>query len=230
MAKQTNNYNRDVRVGSENYTEPLNSGTPMGVSEIDDNLVKQGTADASNSANNGNCIANSINNLLNTKMYNHSISTVQTDDASAVTIVNQNSNAVDYSTFPDIHPEAWVEIFNDVLVDETPGTLGHRGFNASEFSIEEGGAYLEVCLTTDDAGILKIENADNAEEVLNITAQLPEGEWTHLDDANYWQRVEYKYLPEGNYRIIHHLYNNPDYGTTNNRALYRFKIKKLSAS
>ncbi len=200
----------------------------MGVSEIDDNLVKQGTADASNSANNGNCIANSINNLLNTKMYNHSISTVQTDDASAVTIVNQNSNAVDYSTFPDIHPEAWVEIFNDVLVDETPGTLGHRGFNASEFSIEEGGAYLEVCLTTDDEGILKIENADNAEEVLNITAQLPEGEWTHLDDADYWQRTEFKYLPEGNYRILHHLYNDPAYGTTNNRALYRFRIKKLS--
>ena len=167
------------------------------------------------------------NTVMNTTS---TTTTVQTDDASAVTVANQNSNAVDYSTFPDIHPEAWVEIFNDVLLDETPGTLGHRGFNASEFSIEEGGAYLEVCLTTDDAGILKIENADNAEEVLNITAQLPEGEWTHLDDANYWQRVEYKYLPEGNYRIIHHLYNNPDYGTTNNRALYRFKIKKLSAS
>ena len=64
MEKQTYNFNRDVRVGSENYTEPLNSGTPMGVSEIDDNLVKQGTADASNSANNGNCIANSINNFI----------------------------------------------------------------------------------------------------------------------------------------------------------------------
>ncbi len=167
------------------------------------------------------------NTVMNTTS---TTTTVQTDDASAVTVANQNSNAVDYSTFPDIHPEAWVEIFNDVLVDETPGTLGHRGFNASEFSIEEGGAYLEVCLTADDEGILKIENADNSEEVLNITAQLPEGEWTHLDDADYWQRVEYKYLPEGNYRIIHHLYNNPDYGTTNNRALYRFKIKKLSAS
>ncbi|MBQ7022315.1 MAG: hypothetical protein IJN29_01960, partial [Akkermansia sp.] len=160
------------------------------------------------------------NTVMNTTS---TTTTVQTDDASAVTVANQNSNAVDYSTFPDIHPEAWVEIFNDVLLDETPGTLGHRGFNASEFSIEEGGAYLEVCLTADDEGILKIENADDSEEVLNITAQLPEGEWTHLDDADYWQRVEYKYLPEGNYRIIHHLYNNPDYGTTNNRALYRFK-------
>ncbi|MBE6417975.1 MAG: RHS repeat protein, partial [Akkermansiaceae bacterium] len=174
------------------------------------------------------CATTNTNTVMNTT--SNTTSTVQTDDASAVTIANQNSNAVDYSTFPDIHPEAWVEIFNDVLVDETPGAHGHRGFNASEFSIEEGGAYLEVCLTADDEGILKIENADNSEEVLNITAQLPEGEWTHLDDADYWQRVEYKYLPEGNYRIIHHLYNNPDYGTTNNRALYRFKIKKLSAS
>ena len=165
------------------------------------------------------------NTVMNTT--SNTTATVQTDDASAVTIVNQNSNAVDYSTFPDIHPEAWEEIFNDVLVDETPGALGHRGFNASEFSIEEGGAYLEVCLTADDEGILKIENADNSEEVLNITAQLPDGEWTHLDDADYWQRIEFKYLPEGNYRIIHHLYNDPDYGTTNNRALYRFRIKKL---
>ena len=172
------------------------------------------------------CATTNTNTVMNTT--SNTTSTVQTDDASAVTIVNQNSNAVDYSTFPDIHPEAWEEIFNDVLVDETPGAHEHRGFNASEFSIEEGGAYLEVCLTADDEGILKIENADNSEEVLNITAQLPEGEWTHLDDADYWQRIEFKYLPEGNYRIIHHLYNDPDYGTTNNRALYRFRIKKLS--
>lgn len=166
------------------------------------------------------------NTVMNTT--SNTTATVQTDDASAVTIENQNSNAVDYSTFPDIHPEAWEEIFNDVLVDETPGTLGHRDFNASVFSIEEGGAYLEVCLTADDEGILKIENADTAEEVMNITALLPEGEWTHLDDADYWQRTEFKYLPKGNYRILHHLYNNPAYGTTSNRALYRFRIKKLS--
>ena len=166
------------------------------------------------------------NTVMNTT--SNTTATLQTDDASAVTIENQNSNAVDYSTFPDIHPEAWEEIFNDVLVDETPGTLGHRDFDAPEFSIEEGGAYLEVCLTADDEGILKIENADTAEEVMNITALLPEGEWTHLDDADYWQRTEFKYLPKGNYRILHHLYNDPAYGTTSNRALYRFRIKKLS--
>ncbi len=226
--QEQNSCPKTTPMGSTPVATPCDH-TPV----IDDNIestTPSAAAIASANLNSGTdfVATTNTNTVMNTT--SNTTTTVQTDDASAVTIVNQNSNAVDYSTFPDIRPEAWVEIFNDVLVDETPGTLGHRGFNASEFSIEEGGAYLEVCLTADDEGILKIENADNSEEVLNITAQLPEGEWTHLDDADYWQRVEYKYLPEGNYRIIHHLYNNPDYGTTNNRALYRFRIKKLSAS
>ena len=149
--------------------------------------------------------------------------------ASTVSAVSENINAcAEVAVAADSGEDSVSDSFDPVLLsDGKPCDLmgvgaGSYDVSGNSFVIDKASAVIRVKLTVDDRGTLILRHQESGQE-FSFSAVLPEGEWTKLDDADYWQTDEECDVPKGHYTVTGSVTNT---GTAHsqNRAMLRYEV------
>ena len=90
------------------------------------------------------------------------------------------------------------------------------------FEVDKRDAELRIKMTVDDSCIMTIHHEESGQDYV-FEANLPPGEWIHLDDPDYWQLNTSQGMLRGHYTVNAAL-TNVGTAHSQNRMLLRFKI------